>query len=85
MGGVLGYGQLAESNVAFACYAAVFLLNRLYLPVLLVFAGADAALAYSFLTDTVLREKGLPLVLAVVSLFAELGLPSQSYELCPHY
>lgn len=67
MGGVLGYGPLADSNVAFACYAAVFLLSRLYLPVLLVFGGADAALAYSFLRDTVLGEKGLPLVLMVVS------------------
>lgn len=67
----MGYGPLAESNVAFACYAAVFLLSRLYLPVLLVFAGADAVLARTFLTDTVLGEKGLPLVLAVVSLLAE--------------
>lgn len=63
----LGYGPLSDSNMAFACYAAVFLLSRLYLPVLLVFAGADASLAYSFLTDTVLGDAGLPRVLAVVS------------------
>lgn len=63
----LGYGTLAESRLAFACYAAVFLLSRLYLPVLLVFAGADVVSAYEFLRETVLREKGLPLVLALVS------------------
>ncbi|CAM9154206.1 unnamed protein product, partial [Sphacelaria rigidula] len=70
LGGHLGYGPLAGSNVAFVCYTAVFLLSRLYLPVLLVFAGADAALALSFLTDTVLGEKGLPLVLAVAAVSA---------------
>lgn len=69
----LGYGPLSDSNMAFACYAAVFLLSRLYLPVLLVFAGADAGLAYSFLTDTVLADVGLPRVLAVVSLPHEFG------------
>ena len=63
----LGYGPLSDSNMAFACYAAVFLLSRLYLPVLLVFAGADVNLACSFLTDTVLGAVGLPRVLAVVS------------------
>lgn len=72
--GDLSYGPLAESNVAFVCYSAVFLLSRLYLPVLLVFAGADAALALSFLKDTVLGEKGLPLVLAVVR--------SEDFEQC---
>lgn len=69
----LGYGPLSDSNLAFACYAAVFLLSRLYLPVLLVFAGADVSLAYSFLTDTVLGDVGLPRVLAVVS-----GMPQDA-------
>lgn len=62
----LGYGPLASSNLAFACYAAVFLLNRLYLPTLLVFAGADAVLSHSFLRETVLGDAGLPFVLMVV-------------------
>lgn len=62
----LGYGPLSDSTMAFACYTAVFLLNRLYLPVLLVFGGADVAVAYSFLTDTVLGDVGLPRVLALV-------------------
>ncbi|CBJ29686.1 non-ribosomal peptide synthetase modules [Ectocarpus siliculosus] len=66
----LGYGPLSGSTMAFACYAAVFLLNRLYLPVLLVFGGADVAVAYSFLTDTVLRDVGLPRVLALAAVSA---------------
>lgn len=69
----LGYGPLSGSTMAFACYAAVFLLSRLYLPVLLVFGGADVAVAYSFLTDTVLGDVGLPRVLAVVSVAAAHG------------
>lgn len=62
----LGYGPLASSDLALACYAAVFLLNRLYLPMLLVFAGADVALSFSFLQHTVLEEVGLPPVLFMV-------------------
>lgn len=61
-----GYGPLAASDMAFACYASVFLLSRLYLPVLLVFAGVDVVLAHDFLRDTVLIEQRLPLVLAMV-------------------
>lgn len=63
----LGYGPLSDSTLAFGCYAAVFLLNRLYVPVLLIFGGANSAMALSFLEDTVLGTAGLPLVLAVVS------------------
>lgn len=65
----LGYGPLVESNLAFGCFAAVFLLNRLYLPVLLVFAGADAVVTNAFLTETVLGDVGLPWVLLVVRHF----------------
>lgn len=63
----LGHGPLSDSNMAFACYAAIFLLSRLYLPVLLVFGGVDVGLAYSFLTHTVLGDVGLPRVLVVAS------------------
>lgn len=63
----LGYGPLSGSNLAFGCYAAVFLLSRLYVPVLLVFGGVNAVVSLSFLEDTVLGSAGLPVVLAVVS------------------
>lgn len=62
----LGYGPLSDSNLAFGCYAAVFLLSRLYVPVLLVFGGANAVMSLSFLQDTVLGSAGLPLTLFVV-------------------
>ncbi|CAN0332812.1 unnamed protein product, partial [Laminaria digitata] len=66
----LGYGPLSGSNLAFGCYAAVFLLSRLYVPVLLVFGGANAVLSLSLLEDTVLGSAGLPLVLAVTAVSA---------------
>ena len=62
----LGYGPLSGSNLAFGCYAAVFLLSRLYVPVLLVFGGTNAVMSLTFLQDTVLGTAGLPLVLLVV-------------------
>ncbi|CAM9583172.1 unnamed protein product, partial [Discosporangium mesarthrocarpum] len=50
----LGFSQpLAESDMALVCFASVFLFTKAYLPMLLVFGGANSASAYSLLRTAI--------------------------------